>query len=131
MEHIDPNLIKTIFIDSLFKDEEIEDGKVPDKAVLVYGIVDRIGFNPDRLETHRSVVLECLKLLPVEFRKTGGGGWTFLNACMEVGGAQWTGLHQRMEQLFMLAIGLGLARWQMREMQSVLPGGMPFVQIEL
>jgi hypothetical protein len=37
-----------------------------------------------------------------------------------------------MEQLFQLGIGLGLAKWQLPpEMWGVLPGGMPYVVIEV
>jgi hypothetical protein len=68
--------------------------------------------------------------LPDEFQASGGGGWSFLNACMTKTGEQWTGMHPTMDKLFMLGIAAGKARWLMpRDMWSVLPGGMPYVSV--
>lgn len=132
MEHISPESVHMVFMDCLFRPEEIQDGQAPEDAVIAEGIMDKLGFNRARLESHREEIRAWLELLPHEFRKTGGGGWSFLNACYEADGTQWTGLHQRMDQLFTLGIGLGLAKWQLpRDMWSALPGGMPFVEIEL
>jgi hypothetical protein len=131
VQHIDPDTVNAVFLDCLFRPEEIVDGKPPKDAVIVEGVMHKVGFNRERLGSHREQVREWLRLLPTEFRKTGGGGWTFLNACNQADGEQWTGLHQRMDQLFTLGIGLGIAQWQMpREMWSMFPGGMPYVQIE-
>ncbi len=55
-----------------------------------------------------------------------------LSARNQENGEQWTGLHQRMEELFSLAIGLQLAKWSMpRAMWDALPSGMPYVVIDL
>ena len=120
-----------VFLACLYKPEEIGGSKEPPKgAVIVEGIRGKHGFHPKRLEEQRSKVTEWLKALPHQFRKNGGGGWSFLNACMQENGVQWTGLHERMEQLFCLAIGLGLAKCQMpRQMWSAFPGGMPYYVI--
>lgn len=132
MTHIDPEAVDAVFKDCLFRDEEVPDGKPPADAVIVEGVMNTIGFHRERLESHRAEMQGWLAMLPLEFRKNGGGGWSFLNACNQADGEQWTGLHQRMDQLFTLAIGLGLARWQLpREMWSALPGGMPYVQIDI
>ncbi len=132
MTRIDPEQVEAVFLDCLFLPEEIQDGKPPADAVIVEGIVNTFGFHPERLVYHRARITDWLALLPNEFRKSLGGGWSFLNACDQADGKQWTGLHQRMEQLFALAIGLKLARWQLpRDMWDALPGGMPYVEIEV
>lgn len=67
--------------------------------------------------------------LPKEFQKGSGsgGGISFLNACNDVSGKQWTDSHQVMEQLFALGIGCNKVKCLMpREMWKVLPGGMPY-----
>jgi hypothetical protein len=65
--------------------------------------------------------------LPDMFKESGGGGWSFLNACDDRHGNQWTGLHQRMEQLFQLGIGIDKVECQLpREVWPALPGGMPY-----
>ena len=129
---IDPEKVNEVFLDCLFKDAEITAGQTPDNAVLVEGITAKVGFHRERLEGNRETVKQWLSLLPAEFRKDSGGGWTFLNACNEADGTQWTGLHQRMDQLFMLGIGLGMAHWLLpRDMWAILPGGLPYVQIDV
>ena len=130
---IDPEQVGMAFRECLYKPEELEDletGKAPAGTVIVEGILGPFGFHPERLESQRSKVVEWLKALPHEFRKSGGGGWSFLNACNQANGVQWTGFHQRMNELFSLAIGLKLAEFQLpREMWSALPGGMPYIVI--
>jgi len=118
--------VEKIFMDCLFtKDED------PSAAVKVEGIVSNFGFHPDRLKSHEEDIYSMLKELPKEFQKDGGdGGWSFLNACNDKDGGQWTGLHQKMEQLFVLGIAIGKARWCMpKNMWKMFPGGMPYVTV--
>jgi hypothetical protein len=124
--------VEAVFMDCLFRKEEIvEPGRAPDGAVLVDGVLRKFGFQPDRLESHRQTVRDMLAELPIEFHKNTGGGWSFLNACMTRDGTQW-GEHRNMEQLFVLAIGLGLAGWLLpREVWSALPGSVPYVVVDL
>jgi len=68
--------------------------------------------------------------LPEQFKGSAGGGWSFLNACDDKHGNQWTDLHLRMEQLFQLGIGIGKVKCLMpRAMWSALPGGMPYYAV--
>lgn len=130
---IDPQEVEAAFLDCLYKKEELKgiDG-TPKDTVVVEGITGKFGFHPDRLEEKRTKVTEWLKALPHQFRKNSGGGWSFLNACNQENGVQWTGLHQRMEQLFSLGLGLGLVESQMsREMWKALPGGMPYYVVNI
>jgi hypothetical protein len=56
------------------------------------------------------------------------GGATFLNACVDKNGTQW-GEHRNIDQLLCLGIAIGKVSFPMpKEMWSMLPGGMPFVQ---
>jgi hypothetical protein len=114
--------VEKVFMDCLYRD-----GEDTSSHVAAPGINHPVGFNPERLEQHRGDVLEMLGELPEQFRKDGGGGWTFLNACEDRHGEQWTGLHMRMEQLFQLGEALGAAKCQLpREMWPALPGGVPY-----
>lgn len=101
--------------------------------VVVKGVAHTFGFIPAKLEEHRHEVATMLQGLPKEFRKPnvgGGGGWSFLNACNDANGEQWTGFHLTMESLFALGIALGLAEWVLpRDLWSVLPEGMPYVVV--
>lgn len=127
---IDPNRVEEMFKDCLFRKEEIVDGKPPEGFVMVEGVINTFGLHPERLQSHKDEVENMLRELPLEFRENEGGGWSFLNACNTKDGEQWTGLHQRMDQLFSLGIGLGMAKFQLpRDVWEALPGGMPYIVI--
>ena len=115
------NVVK-VFEDCLF-----HDGEDTNNHVKAEGITMTVGFHPGRLDKHRKKIEAMLQELPNEFQKSGGSGWSFLNACMDKHGNQWTGLHRTMEQLFLLGIAIGKVQCQLpKEMWSALPGGMPY-----
>jgi hypothetical protein len=119
---LDPERVEAIFKDCLFKE-----GEPTEPRVEVEGIVNRFGFHPERVEQHSEEIGALLAELPDEFKQSSGGGWTFLNACNDRHGNQWTGLHQRMEQLFALGMATDRVACQLpREMWAVLPGGVPY-----
>lgn len=125
-QKLTPEKVESIFLDCLFKEEEDTSNHI--KAE---GIVHTVGFHPGRLESHKEEVEELLEELPDEFKKSGGGGWSFLNACNDRHGNQWTGLHRTMEQLVLLGIAIGKVKFQLpRETWKALPGGMPYLVIE-
>lgn len=100
-------------------------------SILTAKAVDEneFGFHPGRLESHREQVKAMLAELDDSFQAKGGGGMSFLNACMTKDGEQW-GEHRNMEQLFVLGIGLGLAKWLSdRSLWRAMPGGMPYVVV--
>ena len=99
-------------------------------AIKVEGIVNNYAFHPQRIHEHAAEISRLLSELPTEFQATGGGGWSFLNACNDKHGNQWTGLHQQMERLFALGIAAGKARWLFpRDMWAMLPGSVPYVSV--
>jgi hypothetical protein len=113
---INPNRVTEIFKQSLSESGTIVEGITANFGLDVVGKEDEIG--------------DMLDELPAEFQASGGGGWTFLNACNDKDGNQWTGMHAVMEQLFCLGIAAGKARWTIpRDMWATLPGGMPYVSI--
>ena len=129
---IDSEALEAAFKDCLFKEGEISEGKIPEGAILVEGIVNKFGFHPTRLLEKKPEVTKWLNSLPHEFHKTEGDGWSFLNACNQENGTQWTGFHRSMEQLFCLGIGLGFVESQLpKELWSILPGSMPYYVIDL
>ena len=117
--------VEKVFYSCLFKDDEPQE-----RAVVVNGIVNTYGFHPDRLEQNRTVISDLLAELPDQFKEASGGGYSFLGACKDKNGRQWTGLHRTMEMLFTLGLGLGLVKCLMpREMWDILPGGMPYYAV--
>lgn len=111
------------------------DGTPGPDAVVVEGIVHTYAFQPEKLAKHKLDVAGMLVRLPMEFRPVhmgGGGGWSFLNACNDANGEQWTGLHLTMEGLFVLGIAMGMVEWLLpKDMWSALPGGMPYVAVKV
>lgn len=84
------------------------------------------------LQENSCVIMHWLNLLPRQFHKQGGGGWSFINACNLENGIQWTSFHHIMDQLFILGIGLGVVKCLVpKEMWHILPGGMPYYVIDL
>ncbi len=128
---IDPREVEATVMDCLYREDELPGGgQVPEGAVIVAGITRTFGFHPERLEGHRLQVGGWLRALPSTFRVNEGGGWSFLAACNQENGVQWTSFHVRMEELFCLGIGLGLVTCLLpRESWGLLPGGMPYYAI--
>jgi hypothetical protein len=114
--------VNRVFMDCLFRD-----GEDTRQYIKAEGIVRNVGFHPERLEGRRAEIVAMLDELPEQFHEKSGGGWSFLNACNDKHGNQWTGLHQTMEQLFQLGIAIGKVKSLMpREMWEALPGGVPY-----
>lgn len=137
---IDAQAVHDAMADSLYREAELPPdlvpGDVPAGAIVVPAIVATYALHPGRLETHRAEVTDWLSQLNPGFRRSVGGGWSFLQACMVRGeNGEWNhqwGEHREMEALFVLGIGLGLAKWALpREMWDALPGGMPYVIVEM
>ena len=124
--------VEEIFMDCLFRKEEINKGIPIKEPIKVEGLVNTFGFHPDRVKKHKEEIKSLLRELPDQFFKNGGGGWSFLNLCNTKDGEQWTGLHQRMEQLVCLGIAIGKVRYNLpRENWNILPGGVPYVSIDM
>jgi hypothetical protein len=118
--------VEAVFVDCLFKD-----GEDTANHIVCEGIVQLVGLNPERVEKHRQEIHDMLAELPDPFRQSVGGGWSFLDACEDRHGNQWTGLHRTMEQLVQLGIAIGEVEYLMsREMWSVFPGGMPYFVVK-
>lgn len=114
--------VESIFTSCLFKDDEDKSEYVP-----APGITTNVGFHPGRINGHKDEIAEMLNELSDEFQESSGGGMSFLNACNDKHGVQWTGMHQTMEHLFQLGLAVGKVTCLMpREMWSALPGGMPY-----
>ena len=128
---IDTRELDEVMSDCLLGKHEVVDNAPKDgiEIVKVEGIMNTFGLHRERLESHREEVAAMLAQLPDTSHAKSGGGMSFLNACVDRDGVQW-GEHRNMEVLFVLGVGLGLAKWCLpRSMWSALPGGMPYVVV--
>lgn len=125
MTKLNAKIIEEILKYCLFKQDENKDNKI-----IVEGIVHAYGFHPGRISEKKEVIKELLLELPIAFMKNGGGGVSFLEACMDKYNNQWTDEHCAIENLFILGIATGQAQWCFpRDLWNALPGGMPYVMI--
>lgn len=117
--------VQKILFDCFFKD-----GESTDVHIKAQGVRGPMGFHPERLESHRLDIEGLLKQLPIEFMKSGGGGYTFLNGCLTSTGEQW-GDQSNVDELLCLGIAIGKVSFSMpREMWNILPGGMPYFTVD-
>lgn len=114
--------VNAIFTDCLYKEGEPTQSFVP-----IIGIVSDFSMHPIRLYSHKSEIVEMLNELPATFHEKTGGGWSFLNACMDKHLKMWTSEHRTMEQLFVLGMGIAKVKCLLpRDLWPSLPGGMPY-----
>ena len=77
-------------VEAVFKDCLNEN----DDHIMVRGITMNAGLSDVRVARHRADIDAMLDQLPEEFHEGAGGGWSFLNACNDRMGRQWTGEHR-------------------------------------
>ncbi len=121
--------VNNTFLDCLFDGNVVV---VPDDAVVVDGIMAKFGFDPKKVGENKANIISMLSELPDMFFPETGGGASFLTACENKSGSQWTGSHSVMEMLFALGTAVGAVKCPLpREAWSVLPGGMPYYLVEV
>lgn len=105
-------------------------GEERSDITVVEGIMRQYGFNNKALKKNEKDIYDMLCELPENFKMEVGGGWSFLQACVDKYGNQWTGLHAVMEQLFSLGLAIGKVKCLLpREMWGILPGGVPYYAV--
>jgi hypothetical protein len=124
--------VEEVMTDCVFRDDEWREGEpTPENMVRVEGIVGDYGFHPGRLQEHAEEIRAMLRELPPEFMQSGGGGMSFLNACDDKYGEQWTGLHRTMGFLFGLGMAIGYVDCLFpRDLWSAMPGGVPYYVVK-
>ena len=100
-------------------------------SFLVEGVKNAYWYDKRKIERHTKGIIEMLMQLPKTFRKSSGGGWSFLQMCMREDGIQWTGLHVTVEKLMCLGIACGKMEYLLsKDMWKVLPAEMPYLVIK-
>lgn len=96
--------------------------------IISHGITSDFLFSKKRLEVMKPFISSMCDELPKEFKPSGGGGYTFLNACTDKNGRLWTGMHHIMEMLFVMGNAIGKTAYLLpREIWAALPGGVPYL----
>ena len=122
---INPNEVHEIFMDCLYKEEELKNGN-PTDYLPAKGLMINVGLNPTRVAKHSNRIKEILEQLPPVFAE----GYSFLEIVNDKNGTLWTGMHKTADELVCLGIVTKRAEVVMREVQAVLPGGVPYILIK-
>ena len=114
----------------LFKPDEIVDGKPPEDAIIVEGIVNKFAFHKDRVAEKKGNIKFLLNEMQIPFHKNSGGGWSFLNLCEDKHGEHWAE-HKTMGELVCLGLATGMVTYAAsRKNWNMFPGGMPYITID-
>jgi hypothetical protein len=118
-------------VSDIFEECFISRGEV-DGEVHVDSMAGIVSFKNNKVELHKQEIENMLCELPIEFRKTSGGGWSLLNGCIDKDGCQWTGFQSTVLQLFTLGMAIGKVNYLTpRDMWVLLPGKVPYFVIDM
>lgn len=102
------------------------DGFSADELLAARGIVNTYVFNPVRLTSHKTDIVDFLDQLEPSFHANSGGGMSLMNMVATKDGDLW-GEQYHADLLACMAIALSLGKWVLpREMWGMLPGSMPY-----
>ena len=126
MTKLNAKKVNEIFKDCLFKEHPV----CGTAFIPVVGITSNVGLQPSKVEEHSDEIKELLDELPDNFKENLGGGWSFLEACVDKEGNQW-GEHNNIQELLMLGIASGWAGYLVssKELWSTFPGGVPYFMV--
>ena len=101
-------------------------------VVVVKGVRLLAEFDDRMLWRHYRTIKAMLDELPDEFHCEKGGGWTFLNMCVDKEGCQWADAHETVDKLVCLGRATGTLDWSIpdKAMWAILPGGMPYITVD-
>lgn len=125
--------VMDVTFECLYGDEDPmnDEGEYLINPKYIEGIVYNYAFHPVRIAEHKEQIREMLAELPDEFHANGGGGGSFLNACMDRHGNHWAE-HPTMGFLFALGEAADLARPLVpRKYWNKMPGSMPYYVIDV
>lgn len=123
--------LTSVNVEQTFKECLFKEGEETKDFVEAHAVKMHVGFHPQRLESKRKHIETMLMQLPTQFMETGGGGWSFLNACTTKDGNQWADDHQIVDLLVCLGLATAKVQFQLqRELWQSLPGGMPFFVVK-
>lgn len=103
------------------------------KTFVVKGVSMSVAFDEQKVEAHKEDIIAMLSQTATEFHASGGGGWSFLNLCIDSTGTQWTDFHLMVDELICLGLAIDAVEFtfKQRELWQCLPGGMPYITIKI
>lgn len=98
----------------------------------IHGVTRRFAIDLLKIKDAKPEIAQMLSQMDDTFMigVGKGGGWSFLNACVDRRGRQWCDLHETVEKLVILGMAAGFAFFTHdRDLWDVLPGGLPYFSI--
>ena len=128
--------VRKTIIACLYKDADItldcngDLAEVPADAVLAEGVIHRYAFDPKRVVAQKENIRTLLNEMSPEFHVGQGGGYSFLNACMDKHGNHWAE-HSTIDDLICLGLATGFVTIPIpRDMWQILPGSVPYFTVD-
>jgi hypothetical protein len=116
-------------IHAIMKDCLFQDGEDTTNHVEAEGVTVTVGLHPERLVSHEQEIEDELADLPEMFYASTGGGWSFLNGCLDKESNQW-GEQYNVQELLLLGLAIGKVTYLFpRPYWEKLPGGVPYFVI--
>ncbi len=117
-------LVNRIYTDCLWHDDE----NLYQRRIV--HSIDKIFFNINRLLKHQGLIEKILHELPNDFKGSGGGGMSALNAYWNKDGIRWTHNYRSIIQLFTLGIPFKKVEFVLpRNKWQTLDQGIPYFVI--
>lgn len=103
------------------------------KGLVVKGVSVSVAFDEQKVEAHKEDIIAMLMQTPKEFHASDGGGWSFLNLCIDSTGTQWTDFHFAVDELVCLGLAIDAVEFtfKQRDLWQCFPGGMPYLTIKI
>lgn len=98
-----------------------------DKSVMGRGIKNIFMFNKEKVKEKEADIISMLDQLPDGFKRSKGGGWAFVNLCMNNKDEQWCDLHDTMDELVALGVAIERVKFMGGIDTKLMAGGLPYV----
>ncbi len=120
MALIDSVSVHNLFVSCLTDDKD-------ETAVIAEMLACKVYMSKDKVEAAREQITKDLLNLHPNFIRATGGGWTFINACLDRNGDLWTNCHRDMDELVTMGVMIGKVIMLFpRNHWDSLPGGVPY-----
>src|SRR6478735_6010944 len=110
-------------VEHIFKRCLLNDDEKNLEHIYEHGVKIEVYFKTSELKKYRQRITEMISQLPETFLQHKGGGWSFLNLCLNKDGQQWTDSHEVCDMLVCLGLAIDkIAFCLHRDMWSIFPG---------
>lgn len=126
-EILNPQKLTLVFNTCILQPTENATSSIGIEKILS---TEKILFHKEHLREHQELIEAMLNELPETFKKSVGGGWSFLEARKDRNGNLWAGEHAAAEKLFLLGMAIKKVEMTPKNTWPILPGNLPYFIIK-